>query len=141
MSSLLRVWILAILVMVSFTCMEAQNSVHAFLWSASTGMQDLGSLGGNSYAQAINNSGQVVGMYVNGLGNYRAFLWTSGGGMQGFGHAGRYVERRYRDQLQRGGGGLGDNGFQRLSRISVDRRARDARSGNCWRQFQWRSQH
>jgi probable HAF family extracellular repeat protein len=38
---------------------SAQNTtVHAFLWSSTSGMQDLGSLGGGgSYANGINNAG------------------------------------------------------------------------------------
>jgi len=39
---------------------------------------DLGSLGGASYAQGINNLGQVVGYFDTGGGNYRAFEYTGG---------------------------------------------------------------
>ena len=58
------------------------TGTHAFLWSASAGMQDLGTLGENlSEALSINNSGQVVGVSQTSLGA-RAFVWTSTGGMQ-----------------------------------------------------------
>jgi probable HAF family extracellular repeat protein len=68
---------------------NAQNTTtHAFLWSSSTGMQDLGSLGGSSYANAINNAGQVVGYYETSAGNDRAFLWTASDGMEDLGTLG-----------------------------------------------------
>ena len=67
---------------------SAQATYHAFIWSANTGMQDLGSLGGSSYAQGINASGQVVGYYVSLLGQLRPFLWTQSGGMQDLGTLG-----------------------------------------------------
>ena len=68
---------------------NAQNTTtHAFLWSSTTGMQDLGSPGGSSYANGINNAGQVVGYYVTYAGTYRAFLWTPSGGMQDLGTLG-----------------------------------------------------
>ena len=80
----------------------AQNAAgyeHAFLWSSSGGMQDLGTLGGSGFegsqglmegsqALGINNSGQVVGWAANSSEWAHAFLWTSGGGMQDIGTLG-----------------------------------------------------
>ena len=78
-----KILIFALLLIAAGVCVHAQsNTQHAFLWSPTTGMQDLGSLGGNSYAYSINNSGHVVGYYIDGFGNSRAFLWTSSGGMR-----------------------------------------------------------
>ena len=53
---------------------------HAFLWDPVTGMQDLGTLGGNfSMATAINDEGQVVGQ-ANLQGDLasHAFTWRDG---------------------------------------------------------------
>ena len=56
-------------------------ATHAYLWQSGSGMQDIGTLGGNSFAYGINNMAQVVGFSVVG-GNDHAFLWKSGAGMQ-----------------------------------------------------------
>lgn len=57
----------------------SDGSEEAFFWNGST-MATLGSLGGSSYAQAINNSGVVVGgSYVDVADTtYRAFVTVSG---------------------------------------------------------------
>ena len=56
---------------------------HAFIWDSVNGLRDLGTLGGdNSYAFAINASGQVTGFsYLADNVTNHAFLWTAAGGM------------------------------------------------------------
>jgi probable HAF family extracellular repeat protein len=56
---------------------------HAFVWDSTTGMTDLGTLGGNtSYALGINDSGVVAGYsYLSDNITTHAFLWTAAGGM------------------------------------------------------------
>jgi probable HAF family extracellular repeat protein len=53
---------------------------HAFLWTKDDGMQDLGTLYGLpvSWAQAINNKGQVVGFSQDFSNNTVASLWQDG---------------------------------------------------------------
>ena len=48
---------------------------RAFVWTASDGMRELGTLGGASMALGINDRTEVVG------GSGHAFLWTAGAGM------------------------------------------------------------
>lgn len=58
------------------------GQAHAFLWTASAGMRDLGTLGGpSSAALAIDDAGQVVGWAVSAAGNRHAFVWTETTGM------------------------------------------------------------
>jgi probable HAF family extracellular repeat protein len=56
---------------------------HAFIWNSSSGLTDLGTLGGDtSYALGINNSGEVVGYsYLADNVTRHAFTWTASGGM------------------------------------------------------------
>ena len=55
-------------------------SFHAFLWTQSTGMQDLGTLPGdvNSSSVAINDAGDIVGLSLDASFNPRAFLRQNG---------------------------------------------------------------
>ncbi|MGA2689405.1 MAG: hypothetical protein ABSE85_15185 [Candidatus Korobacteraceae bacterium] len=59
----------------------ANPNFHAFLWTQSRGIQDLGTLPGDAISEAlgINDQGQVVGVsYGAGFTNPRAFLWQDG---------------------------------------------------------------
>jgi probable HAF family extracellular repeat protein len=61
------------------------GNCRVFLWSASRGMVDLGTLGGrHSFIispPAINNSGQVIGVSYTAAGELHGFSWTASGGM------------------------------------------------------------
>lgn len=61
------------------TAKDASESMRPFLWDPSTGMQDLGSLGGFTTPRDLDNFDRVVGMSANAAGEYRAFLWQAGG--------------------------------------------------------------
>ncbi len=60
--------------------LPGDKTFHAFLWSRSTGMQDLGTVKGDvgSAAIAINDAGDAVGASVDSEFNPRAFLWQKG---------------------------------------------------------------
>ncbi|CAN5560804.1 hypothetical protein BH09PLA1_BH09PLA1_00800 [soil metagenome] len=61
----------------------------AFVWSATTGLQTIGTLGGSkSEARGINNFGQVTGAAVTANGTTRAFRWSATTGMQDLGTLG-----------------------------------------------------
>ena len=77
-------WLFSVLASLSF----AQTASHAFLWSSTTGMQDLGTLGTGEDSEAfgINSAGHVVGdSNTNGPYTPHAFLWTQSAGMQDLG--------------------------------------------------------
>src|SRR5205809_7797225 len=63
---------------------------HAFTWTPTGGMIDLGTLGGSaSQAVAVNASGQVVGAsYTAGDSATRASSWTAAAGMIDLGTVG-----------------------------------------------------
>lgn len=73
-----------------YPCTGLVAGQHAFLWTKSGGMKDLGTLSGGTVSGAlgINDSGTVVG-YSNIKGqlatNFIAFQWTSSGGMVNLG--------------------------------------------------------
>lgn len=56
------------------------NQTRAFRWTASTGLMDLGSFGGNLHvAQGVSADGSVVvGYSRDAAGNFRPFLWANG---------------------------------------------------------------
>jgi probable HAF family extracellular repeat protein len=59
-----------------------QGGFHAFFYSPSEGMMDLGTLGGrNSAASGINNSHQIVGFSDTRDGEQRAFLYDGSSGV------------------------------------------------------------
>ena len=59
------------------------SDTRAFVWSASTGMRDLGTFQGGDYSEAfgVNDSGSVVGD-SNTRENIRAFVWNAQEGMR-----------------------------------------------------------
>ena len=65
---------------------NANYNTRPFLWTSSSGLRDLGSLGGQPYdfgeATSINTAGQVVGNSTTASGERHAFLWDAGAGMR-----------------------------------------------------------
>jgi len=54
-------------------------AIGSFIWDQEKGIQDLGTLGGTcTLATGINNSGTVVGLYLNDNQIQRGFLWERG---------------------------------------------------------------
>ncbi len=60
---------------------------HAFLWDPATGIRDLGTLGADAWAYAVNDSGTAVGVYAptDGRFYYHGFIWTETTGMMDIG--------------------------------------------------------
>lgn len=64
---------------------NANGFRHAFIWTPTKGMKDLGTLGGSqSTALSVNSKGWVVGTSMTSTGNglLHGFLWTPTGGMK-----------------------------------------------------------
>ncbi|MDB5931917.1 MAG: hypothetical protein JWR60_3624 [Polaromonas sp.] len=69
------------------------EAVHAYLWTPPGSIRDLGTLGGgNSFARALNDEGQVAGIaeieFARLFARNHAFLWTAAGGMRDLGTLG-----------------------------------------------------
>ena len=62
---------------------DNSGAFQAFVWEPGTGIQWLGSLGGDlSAASGVNDAGEVVGLSYTATYSQHAFLWTQAGGMQ-----------------------------------------------------------
>jgi probable HAF family extracellular repeat protein len=58
------------------------QATHAYIWDATNGPRDLGTLGGDSFAYAVNDSATVVGVYIPlDKFNFHGFIWTEATGM------------------------------------------------------------
>jgi probable HAF family extracellular repeat protein len=67
---------------------------HAFIWQNGI-MQDIGTLGTLSTANAINSSGSVVGYSTLTNGDFHAFLYDATNGMQDLGALGGYGSQAF----------------------------------------------
>ncbi len=61
---------------------SAGGFTHATLWASDGSRQDIHTTGRSSYASALNNEGQVVGMNYDDDGKGKTFLWRADTGMQ-----------------------------------------------------------
>jgi probable HAF family extracellular repeat protein len=104
---------------------SAQNAAgqwRAFRWTAARGMQNLGTLGGDSSeARGVSADGSVVvGWARNAAGQWRAFRWTAARGMQNLGTL--------------GGGGSAAYGVSADGSVVVGWASKAA---GRWRAFRW----
>src|SRR5262249_3236163 len=67
----------------AFTTIAPAFGQDALLWDPDTGLRDLGTLGGDALAYAVNDSGTVVGIYAPNDGRvyWHGFVWTEATGM------------------------------------------------------------
>jgi len=74
---------LTFIIFTGATLGTALGQSHAYLWDPTTGIRDLGTLGDDSQAYGVNDSGTVVGVYIPNDGRiyYHGFVWTDATGM------------------------------------------------------------
>lgn len=65
------------------SALPGSQTIHAFLWTQASGMQDLGTVGSDlwSVGLAMNDRGDIVGTSIDGsasAGNPRAAIWQNG---------------------------------------------------------------
>jgi hypothetical protein len=65
--------VLSVVLSFALPTFAQQPTEHAFIWGEKSGMKDLGSLGGSSYGEAVNASGQVAGYFVTNSGDLHAW--------------------------------------------------------------------
>ena len=60
---------------------QGRGPIHAYSWTAGTGMTDLGTLGGDdSFAGAVTSNGLVAGPAMTADGDQHAALWQTRAG-------------------------------------------------------------
>ena len=90
MKKLLLLLIIPSIALLTASLVCAQD-IQAFIWDSTNGMRALGSLGGDSYATGINDSGQVVGYsYLSDQFTTHSFIWTETTGMVDIGGPGGF---------------------------------------------------
>ena len=76
-----KYFILVFIILLFANLGSAHGETHAFIWDATNGLRDLGTLGGDSYAVALNDSSTVTGYYIPPGFSYHGFIWTEATGM------------------------------------------------------------
>ena len=70
------------------------GSIHAFRWTETGGLEDLGANGGwLSQAIGINDNGDIVGVYLDANNNAHGFIAPIGGGMRDLRTSDRQIAR------------------------------------------------
>ena len=80
---------------VGYSYLADNVTTHAFTWTASGGMVDLGSLPGGTWTQgsAINSAGDIAGQGFDANGKQVPFYWSPSGGFVSLGENVRRLEK------------------------------------------------
>ena len=115
----------------------AGGYAHAFSWTQSGGMIDLGTLGGSNSSigsnniygdpHALNDAGQIVGSSTTANGATHAFSWTPSGGMIDLGTLGGNYSLAEQRERRRPGRRLEHDCERRHARVRVDAGRRHGR--------------